>query len=283
MLKPALSLAKLALDAFTIKNRNDAATLDRLHRLGGKLAELTGDVFKAWFARWFREQMNPAAAKFDAGFYPHIVTYYADFPRTHVREFIERGFFSSLFLKGARTLELCCGDGYFTKNYFAPLSAEVLAVDFSEEAIRLAQLNFCGANIEYRVADIRTDFPDGKWDNVIWDGAIEYFTRPEARRVLGSIKEHLADGGVFSGCVMFDCEDARTNLERGRIKFYLRDEVELVDFLGCEYVVHVTRRSNVYPRVNCYFSCSQQPLPQVFVSHQAITSSMESEDAATPP
>ena len=36
-------------------------------------------------------------------------------------------------------------------------------------------------NIEFILGDIRNDIPEGPFDNVIWDAAIEHFTEEEIR------------------------------------------------------------------------------------------------------
>ena len=39
--------------------------------------------------------------------------------------------------------------------------------------------HFQAENVTYTLADIRTEMPEGVYDNVVWDGAIEHSTEDE--------------------------------------------------------------------------------------------------------
>jgi hypothetical protein len=49
------------------------------------------------------------------------------------------------------------------------------------------------------VCDIRTHIPQGSYDNIIWNGAIEHFTEDEIKSIVMRLHTHLKPGGVLSG------------------------------------------------------------------------------------
>lgn len=112
---------------------------------------------------------------------------------------LERGVFGSLVLRGGRVLELACGDGFNTRNFYSLRSERVVACDFDPKAIKTAQEKNKASNIKFLLADIRTEMPEGKFGNVIWDAAIEHFTPDEIAKILAGIKLRLTDDGILSG------------------------------------------------------------------------------------
>ena len=102
-------------------------------------------------------------------------------------------------MRGGDVLELCCGDGFNARNFYSLRSRQIVACDFDPAAIRVARRRNSAPNVSFRVADIRKDMPSGKFDNVVWDAAIEHFTRPEIDEILSSIENRLTPDGVLSG------------------------------------------------------------------------------------
>lgn len=96
-------------------------------------------------------------------------------------------------------MELCCGDGFNARNFHSIHSRRILACDFDPAAIRLARRRNSAPNVTYCVADIRKEMPSGMFDNIVWDAAIEHFTRSEIDAVLAAIQSRLTPGGVLSG------------------------------------------------------------------------------------
>ena len=56
----------------------------------------------------------------------------------------------------------------------------------------------------FLLADIRTNMPQGTFENIVWDAAIEHFTPPEIAGIMGSIKQRLTPDGVLSGYTLVD-------------------------------------------------------------------------------
>jgi SAM-dependent methyltransferase len=112
---------------------------------------------------------------------------------------LERGIFGSLALQEKHVLELACGDGFNTRNFYSLRSAYIIACDFDPKAIKTARGKNRASNIEFLLADIRTEMPEGLFENVVWDAAIEHFTPDEITKILDDIKSRLTDDGILSG------------------------------------------------------------------------------------
>jgi SAM-dependent methyltransferase len=174
---------------------------------------------------------------------------------------VERGVFNLLHIRGgASVLELCCGDGYNAFHFYAPRAGSVQAVDFDAAAIRHARRFFPrwgDRPIRFAVADIRSCMPEGHFDNVIWDAAIEHFTLAEIRAILRQIATRLGTGGVLSGYTIERQAQGKSHDEHEH-EFATAQELEGV--LG-EVFAEVNVFRTVYPeRVNLYFAAAQSPL-----------------------
>ena len=113
---------------------------------------------------------------------------------------LERGVFGSLALQGGgNVLDLACGDGFNARNFYSLRSKHVVACDFDPKAIKTAKRKNIAPNIDYILADIRSNMPNGKFENVTWDAAIEHFTLSEIEQIMRNIKSRLTSNGIFSG------------------------------------------------------------------------------------
>lgn len=215
------------------------------------------------------------------GWYDHQLDVNWKWPSSGNSLFLERGVFGSLAIEpGASVLELCCGDGFNAKHFYAHRAGRVVAVDFDPDAIAYARRTNAAPNILFQECDIRERIPRGPFDNVMWDGAMEYFTENEIGSILASIKGALRAGGILSGYTAFEVE-AREHLpdpngelsdaER-RLRFGLRSErkdlphqhvqwsrkEDLVQILMRAFS-HVRVFATVYPgRTNLYFYASDE-------------------------
>lgn len=138
-----------------------------------------------------------------ANWFDHYLEVYYMWSRTRVPLGVERGTLGLLAVRpGARVLELCCGDGFYSHFFYSGRAREVLAVDIDPAAIASARSNYNAPNVRYEVVDIVRALPDGEFDNVVWDSALEYFTADELAGLLKGISTRLAPGGVLSGHVI---------------------------------------------------------------------------------
>lgn len=119
--------------------------------------------------------------------------------------FLERGVLNTLAMApGAEILELCCGDGFNAHRFYAGRGSRVLAVDYNAQALRHARRYHHRANVEYRQCDIRSELPQGSFDNIVWDSAIHHFSAPETNAILASARARLRPAGVLSGYTIIE-------------------------------------------------------------------------------
>lgn len=197
--------------------------------------------------------------------------------------FLERGVFSGLAIEpGARVLELCSGDGFNTRYFYSPRASEVVALDLNAEALRHARRNNSAPNITYLQADIRASLPEGPFDNVVWDAAIEHFGRNEIASILTSVRACLREGGVLSGYTLIEPRiDVRVKsgasdvFEHHRSVFYHRDD--LVEVLKAVFPCVTVFETQFPKRTNLYFWASDIPSAIPFSpGHQCLTTAVQS-------
>lgn len=192
--------------------------------------------------------------------FDHFLDLYLQWPRDGASLWLERGVFGALALRrGGRLLEMCCGDGFNSRHFYAPLVGSVLAVDFDGTALAHAGRYNTAANISFRELDVRTGLPDGPFDNVTWDAAIEHFTEDEIATLLGGIHGVLAPDGILSGYTVVERDDGGKHLEHHEREF--RSMEDLVEILSPHFR-EVTVFETVHPaRHNLYFYAGDGSVP----------------------
>jgi|YNPMSStandDraft_2_1061718.scaffolds.fasta_scaffold27438_2 SAM-dependent methyltransferase len=172
---------------------------------------------------------------------------------------LERGVFGSLALQGGDVLELACGDGFNARNFYSFRSRRVIACDFDPKAINTARRKNTAPNVEFVLADIRSAMPDGKFENIVWDAAIEHFTPDEIQKILKDIKSRLTSEGILSGYTIVEKSDGTKSLSHHEYEF--RSKEDLLRFLTPHFK-NVTVFETIYPsRHNLYFWASDGCLP----------------------
>ena len=189
--------------------------------------------------------------------YDHYLDIYSQWPRSGSSLSLERGVFGSLAAEpGSRILDLCCGDGFNAAHFYAYRADRVEAVDFDPDAIAYACRYNARKNVSYRVLDIRESLPDGPFDLVTWDAAIEHFTDSEICRILQSIRGVLGTVGVLSGYTIIERHDGRKYLPQHEREFTGKED--LLGFL-VDAFAYATVFETVYPeRTNLYFYASNE-------------------------
>jgi len=66
-------------------------------------------------------------------------------------------------------LELACGDGFNTRNFYSLKSSRIVACDIDADVIATARRKNAAPNVEYLVCDIKRGLPAGTFDNIVWD------------------------------------------------------------------------------------------------------------------
>lgn len=178
----------------------------------------------------------------------------------------ERGVYSGFALqattvngKKPRVLDLCCGDGFLSYHFYSLVAESVVSVDFDPKAIKFANRNNRAANASFIVGDIRTDIPEGVFDNIIWDAAIEHFTEAETQSLMGTIKSRLANDGILSGYTILEGEGGSHHLHQHEYEFH--DKEDLARFLTPHFA-NVQVFETTFPnRTNLYFYATDAKLP----------------------
>ena len=174
-------------------------------------------------------------------------------------QWVERGVYSALALKGENVLELCCGDGFNARNFYSLKSKQVVACDFDPKIIRVAKRKNSAPNVSFHVADIRTQMPDGRYDNIVWDAGIEHFTEMEIQDIMRSIKSRLIQNGILSGHTIVERADGRKQLKYHEYEF--KDKEDLLRFFT-PFFANVIVFETEYPdRHNLYFWASDSTIP----------------------
>lgn len=194
-------------------------------------------------------------------FFDHQIDLYHQWLNNRNSLWVERGVFSSIALKGGRVLELACGDGFNAKNFYSLRSEFVLSCDFDKDAIKTAKTKNSASNVQYVLADIRTDMPgsNSTFENIIWDAAIEHFTENEIFAIMSNIKMRLKKSGILSGYTIVERNDGLKHLHQHEYEF--KDKEDLLRFLA-PYFSNVKVFETIFPdRHNLYFWASDGVLP----------------------
>jgi 2-polyprenyl-3-methyl-5-hydroxy-6-metoxy-1,4-benzoquinol methylase len=191
--------------------------------------------------------------------FDHHIDLFYQFLDTRSSLWAERGVLGSLALKGGDLLELATGDGFNARNFYSLRSRRVVACDFDRTAINTAKRKNSAPNVEFVLADIRTDMPKGKFDNVVWDAAMEHFTLEETDHILKNIKSRLTEGGVLSGYTLVERKDGAKSLEHHEYEFKGKEDLHRI---LSPHFTNVTVFETVYPeRHNLYFWASDDAIP----------------------
>lgn len=201
--------------------------------------------------------------------FDHEIDLYYQWDKKCMPYWLERGVYNVQALKMFKrpiVIELCCGDGFNAKHFYATSAVKVLACDFDEEIIKTAKKKNQRKNIIFKVGDIRNKMSGifgekicGGVTNVIWDAAIEHFTPTEINNILMEIKQILSvKKGILSGY---------TIVEKGNSKQLKQHEYEFENMKDL-YQFFTPYFKNVYvfetiytERHNLYFYASDGPIP----------------------
>jgi ubiquinone/menaquinone biosynthesis C-methylase UbiE len=206
--------------------------------------------------------------------FDHSIDLFYQWQNTRNSLWVERGVFGNLALKGGAVLELSCGDGFNAKNFYSLRSKTVVACDFDPSALKTANAKNSAPNVDFVLADIRHDMPQGSFDNIVWDAAIEHFTEAEIDSILSNIKNRLTADGIVSGYTLVEKEDGTKSLHEHEYEFKSKDD--LMRFFTPHFK-NVTVFETIFSsRHNLYFWASNGGLPFSGDWPHAITHSGDS-------
>ena len=92
--------------------------------------------------------------------------------------------------KSKKILDVGCGTGYFSYKA-AKKGADVLGIDFSAEAIEIAQSKYQHSHLKYQQMDVKKI--EGKYDVIVSIGTLEHMDNP--LQILKLFKRHLNPKG----------------------------------------------------------------------------------------
>jgi len=214
---------------------------------------LTSKAYKNLFWATWGISNNPE-------FFDHHIDLFYQWQKSKNSLWLERGVFGSLAIKrGGKVLELACGDGFNSRNFYSHISESVIAVDFDKNAIKIANRKNKTENVQFILADIRSEMPEGSFDNIVWDAAIEHFTENEIDEIMKEIKNRLDEkSGILSGYTL---------VERTEGKYLPQHEYEFKNMADLKrfftpYFKNVIVFETIFPeRHNLYFWASDGIIP----------------------
>ncbi len=174
-------------------------------------------------------------------------------------QWVERGVYGALALRGGNVLELCCGDGFNARNFYSLTSKHVVACDFDPKILRVARRKNPAPNISYRLADIRLQMPEGQYENIVWDAAIEHFTEKEIEHIMRSIKSRLTRDGILSGFTVTERPDGKMQLIHHEYEF--KNKEDLLRFFTPHFANVLVFETEYPGRHNLYFWASDSAIP----------------------
>ena len=186
----------------------------------------------------------------------------------HISRFsypMERGVFSSFALMGAdgktkgKTLDLCSGDGFYSYYFYSARSVSTLGMDFDKQAIRWSKKNYKARDLLYQLGDIRFDMPSEKFDNIVWDAAIEHFTESEINSLMLRIKSSLVPSGILSGYTITEKDHNSKHLHQHEYEFH--NKADLARFLKPHFKNVQIFETHYSDRTNLYFYATDDLLP----------------------
>jgi hypothetical protein len=229
-------------------------------RIAENVMEIECLLAKAWASlshkRLFAAQwkLSPTPEWFD-----HSIDLFFQWSKTNNSLWLERGVFGGLGLQGGNLLELSCGDGFNARHFYSHRSKKVVACDFDPLALRTAKSKNNAPNIEYVLADIRTHMPGGKYENIVWDAAIEHFTPEEIISIMSDLKKRLTEDGVLSGHTLIEKGGGAKHIHQHEYEF--KDMKDLKRFLSPHFE-NVKVFETIFPsRHNLYFWASDSEIP----------------------
>jgi SAM-dependent methyltransferase len=192
--------------------------------------------------------------------FDHYCDQFYQFKISQTPFWVERGIFGLLAInQGADILELCCGDGFNAYHFYSIRAKRIISVDFDKEAIPHAKKYNYAKNIEFKLCDIRYEMPEGIFDNVIWDAAIEHFTEEEIDNIMINIKNRLKPAGTLTGYTIVESPTGQKSLSHHEREF--KSKEDLKSFFEPHFK-NVKVFETIYPlRHNLYFYASDGILP----------------------
>jgi len=146
--------------------------------------------------------------------------------------FVARGVYSrETMFRGCKVLDLCCGDGSYSKLFYSDIASHIDAVDNDSVAIKYARKYHSNSKIIFHKIDIVNQvLPSTGYDIVVWNAAICYFELHEIKRIILKIiksgKPSMQLVGMLpkaNGWVDHKTEFSETEIIRQLFSKYFKD------------------------------------------------------------
>ena len=194
-------------------------------------------------------------------FSTHTETFneFANAARTIDAQNFNRAFFTSLVIEdGDTVLDIGCGEGFFTKRFYAHRAKLVHAIDIDAGAIRRARRRNRDPRVQFFEADATSFVPPlPNYDVIVWDGAIGHFSAAQSDRVLRTIVSCLDADGIFCGSESlrhYGGDHLQAWASEDDLAALLRQHFRHVEIFSTEYRGGF---SNEHVRHEAYWRCSQ--------------------------
>jgi 2-polyprenyl-3-methyl-5-hydroxy-6-metoxy-1,4-benzoquinol methylase len=154
-------------------------------------------------------------------------------------------------------LDIACGNGV-TSRRLAEAGANVVAIDFSEEMIRLAKARSSGGQLDYRVLDA-TDaaalcaLGPGRFDGALCNMAL--MDLADTRPLMGALASLLRPGGRFVFSVLHPCFNNPAAVQMGEVQ-------DREGSIVTTYSVKISRYLTPYTQVG--LAMHGQPVPHPY-------------------
>jgi SAM-dependent methyltransferase len=112
----------------------------------------------------------------------------------------ERGTLANRYIQSDDiVLDVACGDGSYSGNYYSQNASQVDAFDYDEKAIATARRKYAKSNINFFVADATQLNLIKKYDVVLFFAAIEHFPAEDGAKLLRKFGAALKPEGILVG------------------------------------------------------------------------------------
>ena len=152
-----------------------------MNRLNNKIIYSILDLKKNKTLKQFYDKVYVKGEK------KHFTTYRESSSTSEAKEILKQ-----ISWKSKNILDVGCGTGFFAYNA-AKKGANVLGIDFSEEAIEIAKSQYSHRNLDFKMIDI--DKITEKFDVIVSNGTLEHLDDP--LKTLQLFKKHLNPKGCI--------------------------------------------------------------------------------------
>ena len=167
----------------------------------------------------------------------------------------ERGILANRCIRpGDEVLDVACGDGSFSGNYYSQSAAHVDAFDYDEKAIACARRKHAKPNVHFFVADATNFVLSKKYEVILVFASIEHFSIEDGAGLLQKLGDALKPGGVLLGSTPIFTEIGGHNDEH---KNEFLSVEQLRNFVAPHFAKVELWCSQWPGRIDCYFECKE--------------------------